>query len=220
MLNRSTAILLFSRTASAEAAIKGFGGADVGQRITAALIDRTVTTLTKVGLPVFRSDESRQVGNTFGERLTSAVSDLFHQGVERVMVVGNDCPQLTPSHLRAAAQLLEMGHNVIGPDRRGGTWLIGLQRADFNPAVFATLPWETGRLFTELTRSLPAHIDAASLGDLNTFEDLRRQWFLLRRQLSELFDLLLLSEMAFGPKTVAVTAKTVTRRLGRAPPAQ
>jgi hypothetical protein len=215
---QSSAILLFSRTASAEAATKGFGAGGAGKRITSALIDRTVATLAQTDLAVFRSDESKQVGTTFGERLTNAITAVFDQGVERLMIVGNDCPQLTPSHLRAAAQLLEKGHNVIGPDRRGGTWLIGLQRADFNATLFAELPWESEFLYAELARSLPARIDVASLGDLNTFEDLSQQWFLLRRQLSELFDLLLISETAFGLEAEARETTAVFRRLGRAPP--
>lgn len=218
MQPQSTAILLFSRTANAEAKHKSFGAGSVGSRITDALISRTETTLENVGLPVFRSDESSQVGNGFGERLANAMARVYAEGFERVLVVGNDCPSISTSHLRAAALKMSEGKNVIGPDRRGGVWLIGLQRADFDATTFAGLPWESDDLYAALADALPQHNSAASLGDLNTFEDLKHNWFFLRRQIAELFDLLLLSETAFGTPDLRPEPVAVLRRLGRAPP--
>jgi 2-phospho-L-lactate guanylyltransferase (CobY/MobA/RfbA family) len=213
-----TAILLFSRTASAEAASKSFGAGEADQRITGALISRTEETIAKTGLKVYRSDEVSQRGETFGKRLANAVKEVFDQGAERLLVIGNDCPQLTASHLRSAAQKLANGENVIGPDRRGGVWLIGLQRTDFNATQFAELSWETSQLYDDLAVVLPNHTEATSLSDLNTFDDLSRQWFLLRRQISELFDLLLLSEAAFGLGPDQLEPVAVMRQMGRAPP--
>jgi glycosyltransferase A (GT-A) superfamily protein (DUF2064 family) len=213
-----TAILLFSRTASAEAECKSFGGGKADQRITRALISRTEETISRTRLKLFRSDEASQRGGTFGERLANAMEDIFAQGVERLLVIGNDCPQITTLHLRSAAKKMAAGENVIGPDHRGGVWLIGLQRADFNAQSFAQLAWETNYLYNELADALPNHSDTTSLSDLNTFEDLSRQWFLLRRQLSELFDLLLLSEAAFGPCSEQPEHVAILRRLDRGPP--
>ncbi len=213
-----TAILLFSRTASAEAERKSFGGGVADQRITKALISRTEETISITGLKLFRSDEASQRGRTFGQRLANAMEEIFAQGVERLLVVGNDCPQITSSHLRSAARKLAAGENVVGPDQRGGVWLIGLQRADFDTETFAELAWETDKLHEELISVVPNHASATSLSDLNSFEDLSRQWFLLRRQLSELFDLLLLSEAAFGPCLEQPASVAVRRRLDRGPP--
>jgi hypothetical protein len=213
-----TAILLFSRTAPAEAANKSFGAGGEDQRITGALISHAEETIVKTGFKVYRSDEASQRGDNFGERLANAVGEVFAQGAERLLVVGNDCPQVTTSHLRSAAQKLVKGKNVIGPDRRGGVWLIGLQRSDFNAGQFANLSWKTDQLYDELADTLPSYTEATSLSDLNTYDDLSRQWFLLRRQLSELFDLLLLSEVAFGPSPEQPETVAVMRRMGRAPP--
>lgn len=219
MLNSSTAILLFSRTASAEAKVKSFGAGRTGDdRIARGLIERTEATLAKTGLPVFRSCETSQVEGTFGERLTEAMSEVYDKGFERVLVVGNDCPSILPSHLRAAAQMLEQGQNVLGPDRRGGVWLIGLQRDDFSGSQLAGLSWETPELYADMTALFPAATDFASLSDLNSFEDLRQNWHFLRRQLAELFDLLLISETAFGTPDLQPEPVAVLRRLGRAPP--
>lgn len=213
-----TAILLFSRTASAEAASKSFGAGAADHRITGALISRTEETISRTGLKIYRSDEASQRGATFGDRLANAMDEVFDQGVERLLVVGNDCPQITSLHLRTAAQKLANGENVIGPDRRGGVWLIGLQRSTFDAERFANLAWETDNLYEELALLLPQRAEAGSLSDLNTFEDLSRQWFLLRRQLSELFDLLLLSEAAFGPCPDQPEFVAARHRLDRGPP--
>ncbi|MFK8162274.1 MAG: DUF2064 domain-containing protein [Lewinella sp.] len=219
MLPRSTAILLFSRTASAEAKVKSFGAGRSGDdRIARGLIERTEATLAKTGLPVFRSCETSQVEGTFGQRLANAMAHVYAQGFERVLVVGNDCPSILPSHLRAAAQMLEQGQNVLGPDRRGGVWLIGLQRADFLADKLTNLSWETPDLYADMALLLPEAVDFASLGDLNSFEDLRQNWFFLRRQLAELFDLLLISETAFGGADLQPKRVAVMRHLGRAPP--
>jgi len=214
----TTAILLFSRTASAEAEQKSFGAGTAGLRITSALIARTEKTLARTSLPVFRSDENSQTGAGFGERLAGAMAAVYDRGYERLLVVGNDCPSLTSRHLRAAAQMLESGQNVIGPDRRGGVWLIGLQRADFNAKSLGELSWETGDLHADLGNLLPDVADFAPLADLNTFEDLRNNWYFLRCQLQELFDLLHLAETAFSPPAPQPEPVAIMRRLGRAPP--
>ncbi|WP_020570754.1 TIGR04282 family arsenosugar biosynthesis glycosyltransferase [Neolewinella persica] len=215
----STAILLFSRTASAEAKVKSFGAGQRGNsRIARGLIERTKATLAKTGLPVFRSCETNQVEGNFGQRLTNAMAQVYAEGFERVLVVGNDCPSVLPSHLRAAAQMLEQGQNVLGPDRRGGVWLIGLQRTDFIAGELINLSWETPGLYADMTAMFPEAIDFASLGDLNSLEDLRQNWFYLRRQLAELFDLLLISEATFATPVVQTERVAVSRRLGRAPP--
>ncbi|TXF91804.1 DUF2064 domain-containing protein [Neolewinella aurantiaca] len=213
-----TAILLFSRSASAEAENKSFGGGKADKRITEALISRTEETIARTGLRVYRSDEASQRGETFGERLALAMKEVFEKGAERLLVVGNDCPQISTSHLRSAALKLAAGENVIGPDRRGGVWLIGLQRSDFDAELFAGIGWQTENLLNELVQILPRHSEAIRLGDLNCFEDLSQHWFLLRKQLSELFDLMLLADAAFGVVPETVEPVTVMRRLGRAPP--
>jgi glycosyltransferase A (GT-A) superfamily protein (DUF2064 family) len=146
------------------------------------------------------------------------MSEVYAKGFERVLVVGNDCPSILPSHLRAAAQMLEQGQNVLGPDRRGGVWLIGLQRDDFSASQLTDLSWETPDLYADMAALFPSAADFASLSDLNSFEDLRQNWHFLRRQLAELFDLLLISEMAFGGRALQPEPVAVMRRLGRAPP--
>lgn len=57
-----------------------------------------------------------------------------------VILIGCDCPALTPAHLRAAARTLEGGVDcVLGPAEDGGYVLIGLARAD--ASLFREIAW-------------------------------------------------------------------------------
>ena len=212
----STAVLLFSRSASAEAAAKGFGPG--GQRVTTAMIRRTSRTIERSGLPVFRSDQFSQSGDSFGQRLANAVRRVFASGVDRLIVVGNDCPYLTSNDLRRAARHLASGRSVVGPDRRGGVYLLGLQAADFCAATFAALPWETDELAGALTAG---HAGIALLprrSDLNGLLDFRTAWHSLRRLFAELYDLIT-SRAALFSTTISLCPVVLTSRsAGRAPP--
>jgi 2-phospho-L-lactate guanylyltransferase (CobY/MobA/RfbA family) len=212
MLQATTAILLFSRSAREEARAKSFGAGQAGdQRMAEAMIRRTERTLHRSGLPVLRSDETNQRGTSFGERLGNAITDAFATGIEHLIVVGNDCPDLTTRHLRAAAQKLATGQNILGPDHRGGAWLLGLQRQDFDLDRFTALSWESDHLFEELQRLLPNVARLTQLVDLNALADLRRQWWRLKKVLSPLATLLFRADApralgciwAFAPKTQA-----------------
>ena len=82
----TTAILIFTRTASAEAAAKplaGRGGRNANQQIVNALIQHTRREAEKAGLPVFTCFHTEQVGDHFGERLTHAMQTVFDKGFSR-----------------------------------------------------------------------------------------------------------------------------------------
>jgi len=69
------------------------------------------------------------------------------------LVVGTDCPALTPEHLRAAARALVDGIDVvIIPVDDGGYGLIGMQRPQ--PALFAGMTWGTSSVMAETRRRL------------------------------------------------------------------
>ncbi|NVO86492.1 TIGR04282 family arsenosugar biosynthesis glycosyltransferase [Hymenobacter terrestris] len=149
----TTAVLLFTRLAGEEAAHKRFGSrADAA--VAAQLIAHAAVTARQAGVDFLCFDSDQQVGSTFGQRLTSALSYGFGQGYERLVVIGNDCPQLTPARLRQAVVSLETTDAVLGPDPDGGVYLLGVSRAFFAADVWAALPWQTAALGAALTRCL------------------------------------------------------------------
>jgi len=109
-----------------------------------------------------------------GDRMKDAFERRFSEGEERVIIIGSDCPMITPEHLQAAADALAERDVVLGPAVDGGYWLVG-QRC---PGVdlFSDIPWSSHDTL-ETTRRRLAAIGAGwaeieELRDIDTREDL------------------------------------------------
>jgi len=74
-----------------------------------------------------------------GERMFQAFSRARQDGFERVVLVGADCPSLTPAILQRAFAALADHDLVLGPALDGGYYLIGLSRPA--PEIFNDQPW-------------------------------------------------------------------------------
>lgn len=174
-----TALILFSRNAEAEAYAKpllGKGRHRANAAIARDLTAHTLQALRRAGFEPHWFQEERQRGESFGERLANAFSDVFEHGYTSAIAVGNDCPDLSNLDWASVLRQLAEGQSVIGPDFRGGAYLIGLQARGFDPRAFASLPWQTSSLRAELQ----AHLDGnapctvlAAFRDLNSLQDLR-----------------------------------------------
>lgn len=93
------------------------------------------------------------------------------------IVVGTDCPALTPDHLRTAAQALLDGVDVVVmPVDDGGYGLIGTQRPE--PALFEGMTWSTTSVMAEtrgrLIRLGLSWREPARLWDVDVPADLDR----------------------------------------------
>ena len=144
----TTAILFFTRSRT-----KQLGPTErSSELIHQSMQAHTADVLAQSGLPVIRWDESNQQGRHFAERLCHALITHFAAGWQHLIVVGDDCPKLTTTDLLAAYTTLEAGNQVIGPDRDGGAYLIGLSAAAFDATTFAGLPWQTDTLLDALQR--------------------------------------------------------------------
>jgi rSAM/selenodomain-associated transferase 1 len=124
-----------------------------------------------------------QQGPGLGERLGQAFDELLAGPEDRAVVVGADCPDLEPTIIREAFDLLESRDVVVGPASDGGYFLIGLRRAA--PRLFEGVAWGTGRVLDQsLERAKRSGLATALLGglaDLDTPDDLIR--FVARRAL-------------------------------------
>lgn len=80
-----------------------------------------------------------QTAGDLGTRMRSAFERVVPES-GRALLIGSDCPALTPGHLRDAAGALEAGHDaVLGPAEDGGYVLVGLART--SPRVFDGIGW-------------------------------------------------------------------------------
>ncbi len=107
-----------------------------------------------------------QHGADLGERMYHALSARLAQ-YPHVVLVGSDCPSLTPDLLREAFTALDRGVDaVIAPAEDGGYVLLGLRRIHLD--LFTGIPWGTDRVMAVTRRRLE---------QLNwQWQELARQW--------------------------------------------
>lgn len=76
-----------------------------------------------------------------GARMAHAAAPRLKDGQARVLLMGADCPAITPMHLVDAASALDYHEAVMLPALDGGYPLLGLSR--FHTDVFRDMPWST-----------------------------------------------------------------------------
>lgn len=110
-----------------------------------------------------------------GQRMVQA---LTANALERpCILVGTDCPALTPQHLKDAAAALTSGQDAVFiPVEDGGYVLVGLRRA--LPSIFADMVWSTPRVMQQTRARLRAAnatwSETAVLWDVDVPTDLTR----------------------------------------------
>lgn len=183
------ALVLFARTAAEEAAHKKLLPASLASRqepVFEAFTNSSLALLAATGLPYFLISSAQQQGETFGERLYRALDQTFAQGFDQVVVVGNDCPQLSVQDLQQAAGLLHQHGSVLGPCRNGGVYLLGLNKTVFEKlGGFGQIAWQTPVVYQQLRDCLQQQgasvASLAAYADVNTRQDFRQarqqKWF-------------------------------------------
>ncbi|MDH4332132.1 MAG: TIGR04282 family arsenosugar biosynthesis glycosyltransferase [Desulfobulbaceae bacterium] len=116
-----------------------------------------------------------QGDGNLGDRLRRAFAQAFAQGVGRVVVIGADCPGLSPALFAQAFNALARQDLVLGPARDGGYYLLGLRRPA--PSLFSDIPWGSGEVLAATLKqaqalNLTTHFLEA-LADVDRPEDLR-----------------------------------------------
>jgi uncharacterized protein len=114
-----------------------------------------------------------QRGEGLAERLAAAQADLHRVGYLRVVLLGGDCPTVTPCYLMEAIALLDVHDVVLGAAADGGYTLIG--SSGVAPALFA-VEMSTPRVLADtLDRAAAGGLRFARLParhDLDDAEDL------------------------------------------------
>jgi len=112
-----------------------------------------------------------------GMRMTRALARALAE-VSAGLLIGSDCPALTPEYLREAAAALGDGNDaVFGPAEDGGYVLAGVARRA--PAqLFEGIAWGTATVMQETRTRLARHHwrwrELATLWDVDRPEDLVR----------------------------------------------
>ncbi len=109
-----------------------------------------------------------------GCRMDRSLAEASFEGAERIVIIGTDCPQITPELIRESFARLAKSDLVLGPAADGGYYLIGLRRPVSQ--LFTDVPWGSQRVLEEtLGRAHELSLDVTllkSLSDVDRPEDL------------------------------------------------
>ncbi len=90
----------------------------------------------------------KQMGKSLGDRLDGAFRESFHRRMDKVVVVGTDCPFLDARVMEEALVSLENSDVVAGPASDGGFYLIGMRAPQKD--IFSGIAWGTETALTQL----------------------------------------------------------------------
>lgn len=115
-----------------------------------------------------------QIDGDLGARMTAAFQNSFDSGVDKVAIIGTDCPDLKAEILAQAFDELSDRDLVLGPAKDGGYYLIGLRRSI--PELFDGINWGTSEVFAS-TRAIAQNLGLniavlPILADIDRPEDL------------------------------------------------
>lgn len=189
-ISSAPALLLFSRSAHAEARHKRFATGSHNYTLLQALIKHARQQAQRSGLPYLQHTEREQVGRTFGEKLRYSIQSVFAQGSQSLIVMGNDCPRLSAATLQRIARDLQKHDMVLGPSQNGGLYFIALRKNAFQASLFEALPWQKRQLqcaIQQYATKLGANLkwyktckDLNTLGDVRVFTQIYAQHHLSR----------------------------------------
>lgn len=169
-------------------------GADGAARLAARMLDATLAAACDANLgvvelcaaPHARDPAWRKVAipagivltsqgdGDLGARMARAAARAVARG-EAVLLIGTDCPQMSPGVLRAAALALRDSDTILHPSSDGGYVLLGLAR--FDARLFTRIAWSTASVAATTVARIQALGWSLTLGatfdDIDVPDDLR-----------------------------------------------
>jgi rSAM/selenodomain-associated transferase 2/rSAM/selenodomain-associated transferase 1 len=138
------------------------GAADLQRKMTehTLAIARAVRDNNDVSLSVYYTDSEQedmkswlgddldyniQAEGDLGDRLNSAFSNSLSNSARNAVIIGTDCPDITPTIIANAFEALNDSDVVLGPANDGGYYLIGLNHPC--PQLLKDVPWGSENTF-------------------------------------------------------------------------
>jgi len=116
----------------------------------------------------------RQRGKDLGERMASAFRASWAKGVQRAVLIGSDCPALSPVLIIQALAELTQHDLVLGPASDGGYYLIGLRRnsaPEVQDSLFQGIGWGTGTVYQQtMARAAAAKMATFTMQELHDID--------------------------------------------------
>lgn len=111
-----------------------------------------------------------QCEGNLGQRLNHAFEQGFAAGMQRILMVGSDCPGIGEAQVAQALSLLAHHDIVLGPAEDGGYYLIGLNAP--KPMLFEAISWGQSCVLRQTIAIAAYHHLSVSL--LNVLPDVDR----------------------------------------------
>lgn len=87
-------------------------------------------------------------GSHFAEKFSHALNATLAMGFQEVVIIGNDCPDLSAALLSESFRQLDTHDIVLGPARDGGFYLLGLRQ--FDESLLSGIRWCSGAVRAQL----------------------------------------------------------------------
>ena len=122
---------------------------------------------------------TKQQGNNIGERMADAlITEL--QTAKNCVLIGSDCPEISPELLKEAFRALQQNDLILGPAYDGGYYLIGVKNSSKATAIrqlFRDISWGSDRVLLETKQraddlNFRVHL-LQKLHDIDTPDDLK-----------------------------------------------
>lgn len=96
-----------------------------------------------------------QEGSGLGERMANAVERSMKKNIEKVLIVGTDCPDLGAEVFEQALSALDGSDVVYVPAHDGGYVLIGMSK--LHHVAFQNIDWGSAEVLSQSLKQLDAH---------------------------------------------------------------
>jgi len=120
-----------------------------------------------------------QVEGDLGIRMRQAFQEMFALNLEKVVIMGTDCPALRPSHLNAAFRALALHDFVVGPALDGGYYLLGMRT--LHPSLFEGIAWSTDSVFQDTLAAISRLGKSVQVLDTLRDVDTEEDWEAMKR---------------------------------------
>lgn len=114
-----------------------------------------------------------QSKGSLGEKIKNAF-EIVHKPGDKTLIIGSDCPGISPDLIRQALDHLDTFSLVLGPAEDGGYYLLGLNKLD--TALFEGIQWSTDQVLKQTYQKAIQRGNSVklliSLSDIDTEDDL------------------------------------------------
>ncbi len=113
-----------------------------------------------------------QTEGHLGNKMKAAFSEVLKK-VEKAIIIGSDCPYITPELINEGFDALAQNDVVIGPTFDGGYYLLGLKKVV--PEIFEQIEFSTANVFKDtlsiLVKKGHSYKILQKLNDVDYYDD-------------------------------------------------